>query len=1576
MIDNIFDFHKKVLAEYRDFVQSFIHIADDKIREAVEKALHHEDYLWPEPLIQLSPAYKRVSTIDDLVERGLLHPEMGKIFRNEKGEPYFLYQHQVSAIEKALENKSFLVTSGTGSGKTFCYFIPIMNTVLSQPSLLKPVAIVVYPMNALANSQLAFLNELASLYKRHTGKEFPINFARYTGETPEEERQKIRRDPPHILLTNYIMLEYIMVRPEDRGLLMGGDSPLYLVFDELHTYRGRQGADVAMLVRRLKARLKRNPVIHIGTSATMVAHKEATSEERKKIIAQFASKFFGYTIEPDSVIEETLEPVTIGGEPTIDELLKDFEEELPQEVEAFRKHALVRWVEYNMGLRKEGNRLVRGVPKALSNTAKELSEKLDKPLELCLEKLQRVLLTALKFKREDGQPLFPFKLHQFISQGRQVYATLESPEIRKISLKEPEREDEKLYVPIRFCRICGQEYYQVIRVEDRIINLPWEMRDLIDEGLPGYLTPCSEDLLDPENKEDMPSEWYNPNGTIKSTWRGRVPQKVWVYPNGKVYENEVEGATPMWWQPERLWICLRCGEYYTGRESEYTKLASLSTEGKSSATTVLAISILRLAEKTGLFRQKLLTFTDNRQDASLQAGHFNDFVRSAILRSALYNALKEKGELYFDEIASVVTKNMGLDVKDIAKNPALDPESPLAQQVLNTFQDLVEYRLYEDLKRGWRVNQPNLEEVGLLKIDYQGLEEFIKSDKFFKNLPGISDCDYSQKKFILITFLDIFRKRLAIDARFFKKEEQDKLRKRAEANLNEFWGIDPDNPGFKLAACFLGPDVPFKFSTISKTYKLSAKSIFGRFLRRIIGIDLEETQKLLTELINLMVQMGFLIEINIGQGIKAYRLNPGCIVWKLGDETTPTFDPLWTRRETSYKSEVNKFFQNFYKEIAKELAKLEAREHTAQVVTPGERERRERRFRGEENPSLPYLVCSPTMELGIDIKDLDFIHLRNIPPTPANYAQRSGRAGRAGQPGLIIAYCGAYSPHDQYFFHHREEMVAGNVRAPRIDLTNESLIRSHLQAEWLAQIRLPLRQSIEEIINIDNLEELPLKETIKPYLKLSDKNLGELRARIDEILSFDREELEKTGWFSEKWIEKVLEEAHQTFDKAFDRWRELFKAASYQLRRAQELLWNNNKEIQEEARRLQDEAIRQRNLLLQIEVAKEESDFYPYRYLASEEFLPGYNFPALPVRAWVPRRDSGEYISRPRFLAIREFGPHNIVYHEGSKWKVVRFQVLPGGLSQRKAVKKLCNNCQALAEKDQDICEVCGISFDGLNSQIVEYLELPNVILKRSERITCNEEDRIRQGYRLQLAFRFAPEPGGKRIIKAVVPDYLELQYGPSATIMIINHGWKGKNIPGFLIDTESGELLQEESLVEEISTSSKNVSKTKRLERLKLAVFDTQNILRLNIINRELKENRNFETTLLYALERGIEEYFQLEDSELVGELIGEGDGKALFFYEASEGGAGVLRRLVEEPFALSEVTKTALSIMHFDPKTGEDLANDKHHACYECLLSYSNQLHAAVLNRYVVREFLIELSRNDRSTVPFRTRIFKNSF
>jgi len=151
----LFDLHRAALDEYRSFVRSYLNIANPRIREYVDSQLGETSPLWPEPLIQLSPTYAYGLDVDELAGQGKIARETAAIFRTDKGQPFRLYRHQQQAIEHAAQGRSFVVTSGTGSGKSLCYFIPIADYLLRQPKLPeRVVALVVYPMNALVNSQL------------------------------------------------------------------------------------------------------------------------------------------------------------------------------------------------------------------------------------------------------------------------------------------------------------------------------------------------------------------------------------------------------------------------------------------------------------------------------------------------------------------------------------------------------------------------------------------------------------------------------------------------------------------------------------------------------------------------------------------------------------------------------------------------------------------------------------------------------------------------------------------------------------------------------------------------------------------------------------------------------------------------------------------------------------------------------------------------------------------------------------------------------------------------------------------------------------------------------------------------------------------------------------------------------------------------------------------------------------------------------------------------------------------------------------------------------------------------------
>ena len=357
-MDNVFQFRDQLIERYGSFSRSFVRIAAPDIQAEVEHQYAQGRY-WPEPLVQINPNYQRQGTVQDLVAEGVLHPACADIFQVGKTEgkpsPLHLYKHQMEALAKGQERQSYVVTTGTGSGKSLSFFIPVIDRLLKakdSDGKARTRAIVIYPMNALANSQL---EELDKFLHGYAPEHRPFTVKRYTGQESQTERRAIADEPPDILLTNFMMLEYILTRFDevDRRVVEHCEGLEFLVLDELHTYRGRQGADVALLVRRLRERLKAEQLVCIGTSATMSS--AGSQADRNRVVAAVASKLFGTRITEHDVIGETLERVT--------NPLKDvnaIRTELPEAVarkqdiwadfDAFRDDPLAIWVELNLGI--------------------------------------------------------------------------------------------------------------------------------------------------------------------------------------------------------------------------------------------------------------------------------------------------------------------------------------------------------------------------------------------------------------------------------------------------------------------------------------------------------------------------------------------------------------------------------------------------------------------------------------------------------------------------------------------------------------------------------------------------------------------------------------------------------------------------------------------------------------------------------------------------------------------------------------------------------------------------------------------------------------------------------------------------------------------------------------------------------------------------------------------------------------------------------------------------------------------------------------------------------------------------
>ena len=204
-----FKTHEQVISNYRDYLNSFLNIEDDRIKEEVRKAFASDGFI-PDPLIQFNPSFEKGNSLQDLYDEGLINQNLVKTFGS-----FTLYKHQMEAIQIGMQNKGFVVTSGTGSGKSLTYLATIFNSIFNQGTAKKKgvKAILVYPMNALINSQQGEIEK----YAENFGAEFPITFAKYTGQEGGETRDKIKSEQPDILLTNYMMLELIMTRHGKTG---------------------------------------------------------------------------------------------------------------------------------------------------------------------------------------------------------------------------------------------------------------------------------------------------------------------------------------------------------------------------------------------------------------------------------------------------------------------------------------------------------------------------------------------------------------------------------------------------------------------------------------------------------------------------------------------------------------------------------------------------------------------------------------------------------------------------------------------------------------------------------------------------------------------------------------------------------------------------------------------------------------------------------------------------------------------------------------------------------------------------------------------------------------------------------------------------------------------------------------------------------------------------------------------------------------------------------------------------------------------------------------------------------------
>jgi hypothetical protein len=1643
---------EKIVSSFLRYQLTAYPFSDTGLQEQLRNLLNLDQVrqtpLLAGPYVSLSRSFRQGATISQLVAEGIFHSHMHQIIGTRIEH---LFGHQERAIRSIHQRQTTLVSTGTGSGKTEAFLYPIISHCLQlRESKAEPgiSAVLVYPMNALAEDQLDRLRQLLA----GSG----ISFGMYVGKTPEHEkdvtgkvmpngssaadyqkllekyrcenisetihppeelcsREKMREKIPRILLTNIKQLELLLTRYKDAELFQNARLD-YLVFDEAHTFSGIQGAETACLIRRLRTFCGKDEhdTVCIATSATIVDKDNQDAGRR------FASRFFG--VAPDKVTfvleeyeeekwsEKTRQPVPLNTD--MQQLLKETlqlvgndTEPDSQAVASLYKRLtgedLLLMQDWRAALQSalKHNELAYQIRELIRSPMRiiDLTGFLSKRIKREISEEELLVYLALGAAAvHDGRPVFRPVIHAYIRgiPGAVVTFPDESTDKPRLWLSAEDEENsefshETIWRPaIHTCTVCGQHYYIHFLYDFSFISADGPVGGVLSEHGVHYWEPekpsemerdagriiLVDRVISNEDDDDLDERnWSAPLYFCRYCGAAHIQEGKSCQACGEksnlIRMYAVKSSDK---KPGHLGKCVSCGALGSLRGSYFREPARPLRAITVSDVHVLAQDMIHHAE-----RRRLLLFADNRQDAAFQAGWMKDHARRFRLLGLIHEELA-KHRYSIRDLTMALSQRFD---QDETMSRLLLPEvwnrAP-KEAAGRTHEKERELYLRLQILRELTVpvNQAmGLEAWGRMKVHYIGLDSshpFITEWAYRLGLP-VEDLKSGvdalldilrRRRYLYDSQMEIYNKFLGDGADIISHGYISKQHPPKGMKLIKEEGDDP-----KYLTFWYGPNMTLMRQAVKK-WNVADDQVEA-FLAELWNALGPKNMKILKrssikgskgnnvaggghcyfidgDILQLSSSHGFYRCRSCRRKSSRRTTNDKCLAWNCHG----TMEFVREEKD-NYNLQL----------VDQRYAMLRPEEHTA-MVPAHKRERIENAFKGDGD-SVNTLVCTPTLELGVDIGALDAILMRNIPPLPANYWQRAGRAGRRHRMSVILSYARPVS-HDRAYFSDPLKMLEGQVKPPAFNLRNSELVKKHVHATVITFLHHEVHNSQlsdDERQHISNVLTQTLPAQVSVYLFDSARNvrpmnqpydLSELTGLINHYHSALLDYVLKA--FTQGWPEEDKDVTRQQsladyittmpteLEKIIKRLRKRLQWALSEMNRLESKrrltgnLDREDKAFYDRCHRLVEKlkgAVKHRR-----SDAQGVDDINTFAVLAVEGFLPGYGLDTGSVMglAEIPPyiMGAGSFeLPRASGMAVREYVPGNLIYANGHKFVARRFmrdveqdgQVLPR--FEVNAAR------QAITEiKD---------AAASMDSAIIEATAVCDVDLVHQTQISDEEETRFQMSVAV-YGFEKQRHGGGK----AYDWGGQTLSLRRSVHLRLVNVGAVRlvEATPaqlGYPVCTICGQSVSPLSSERQIESFIKNHedrcgTKPKHIGFYADVVADCLSLPDL--------PGRKEAYSVLESLRMAAASVLDMHTEDLQILVIGhnQSDTVDALLWDPMPGGSGLLQQLLDN---FQEIRVKALEIT-------ADCSAECKSSCIDCLQTFRNSFYHKHLNRFTATELL----------------------